>query len=1016
VIAVLLGMALAAGGEAFPDPSPATGWNAPWASPGLHDPAESRAVATDSVRPLTDSVTFPRIRADIPGLPLEVRRFRDSDLDTVPHAAAASSIAPALADTASTLKITGEKTLRVGVGGEGGVAVDQTLRLDAAGELAPGVQVKAHLSDQQVPLGSEGSTEALRELDEVYLQVKTKRWDMIVGDQDWSLADGATPGATRRLRGLSTGWEPSWQARATTGSPRAQWMRTTFTGVEGRQEGWILPGPEGRARAPVVPASERVSINGTKLQAGTDYTLRASEGVLDFLPRRRITSQDRIEVEWQAAVLDYQRSLTAAQGSSSDSSKHDGLRWEAWALRESDDPTRPLSFAANGEADSILRAAGSDPARAKRKDSTSIPLPRSQEDAGFRLGWSEGKRFDLGTEVRGTRINRNLASTMDPVIPGYAGAVDGSSRNGEALSQGGAGIVGTSLKLRKNDEGFQPISGRTLAGSAGNHSWNDEGGSTGGAAWETSGGLSWEAEQGLGVWTDGGQRQDSGALARRAEAKLGLQQGDRQILSDAAFARREESRRELDRWWTKETASWRLGWFVPRVATEGEDRQVGFQSEGISRQRWGSVLVGTAANGFDGRFASDLALQARQDQSDHGGIIPEPEDSLRSRGFRLESKWTDIPWTADGLLDGKLVEHKASASGQWVPDQTWLGETHVAAHPHPGLDGDARWTLSLSDFIPEIQVWDTVPPGTGTHKWDPVSHQVIVTDNGNLVAGGTRVDTTRPPIRSARRSLALEGTLEPGLVWTGLVGILADIGLHGRGEWEQADSSSTIQLLPDFDDAHLASSVEGRSALTGNAWWARSGHRLDISVERDWIVAGSTVYSPASTQRDLEWRSQYSFAFAQGHRIELPWKNHDRILSGQNLSRRETVNSLEPLVSLRVARPVDLRPSTLLAAGSGHDGNEMMTGSVVSPAFGVVVRLGRTGTARSEIRWAEASTTGPAGSNLTEGFLIGRTWRASSGLDWTIDKHFSASADWVLRIDPGQDPFQKASVEARAVF
>ena len=62
-------------------------------------------------------------------------------------------------------------------------------------------------------------------------------------------------------------------------------------------------------------------------------------------------------MEWQAAVLDYQRGLQAGTASSGDSIAR-GLRWEAWGVREADDPSNPLSFAASREADSVLRAAG----------------------------------------------------------------------------------------------------------------------------------------------------------------------------------------------------------------------------------------------------------------------------------------------------------------------------------------------------------------------------------------------------------------------------------------------------------------------------------------------------------------------------------------------------------------------------------------------------------------------------------------------------------------------------------
>ena len=977
-----------------------------------------RAVAWDSLA--ADAAMRPTAqqrRLDVPGLPMVVQRFDSADLEAVD--ATARRPGPSIArgsvqDTSSSLRVDGEKTIRVGVGGEGGVAVDQTLRLDATGEIAPGVEIRAHLSDQQVPLGSEGSTEALRELDEVYLQVKTRRWDLVAGDQDWSLPDGATPGTSRRIRGLSTGWNDGWTGRVTTGSPRARWMRMVFQGTEGRQEGWILPGPEGRMRAPVVPGSERVRIGGTLLKPGTDYVLRVAEGVIDFLPRRRISGHDRIEIEWQAAVLDYQRGLDAVRIASS-AKPAPGLGWEAWALRERDDPTRALSFAPTSEDDSLLRLAGADASLAVRADTTSIPLPNGLDDVGFRLGWTGTPLLETNGEWRGTRRDRNLASGRDAVLLGSAGALRTSSRSGSYLSAGGPGTLGAALLLRANDANFHPVAGRSFAGQAGTRLWNDEGGDVVGAAWETSGGLSWEAEPGLGAWTTAGARADSLAEASRASLALGLRDGDRRILTENDVARRAEPRRKMDRWSSTNTLSWPIGALVPRLVAQGEDRQAPYLADGVARTRMLAGEVGSGSRGFDGRFTGDVAFTARREETDRGGSIQGLDDSARSRGARAEVEWIDDPVSADAIVDAKLVERKSSA-GEWIPDQTWLGESRVATRLVPGITTDARWLLSMSDFLPEIATWDTVPPGTGTHRWDSVSRQVVRADDGNLVSGGTRIDTSRAAVRSARRSLSLEATIEPGLVFEDLEGILADIGLVLRGDWEEADSSGSMRLIPHWTDEDLSRAVEARSSLESALWWTRGAHRLDLSARRDLSVAGASLYSTAALQRELEWRGGYTWTSDAGHRMELPVRQRDRVLSGQDLSRREILRAFDPALIVRVARLVDLLPSALLAVGSGHDGKENLEASVVSPALGVLVRLGRSGTARSEVRWARASTLGPTGSSLSEGFLDGRTWRASAGLEWKIDSHFSAGADWVLRMDPGREAFQKASAEARAVF
>ena len=56
------------------------------------------------------------------------------------------------------------------------------------------------------------------------------------------------------------------------------------------------------------------------------------------------------------------------------------------------------------------------------------------------------------------------------------------------------------------------------------------------------------------------------------------------------------------------------------------------------------------------------------------------------------------------------------------------------------------------------------------------------------------------------------------------------------------------------------------------------------------------------------------------------------------------------------------------------------------------------------------------GSQLTDDYPAGTTWRATAGLDWSWKDHVQAHADWTLRLQPNQAPFQKLSLDARANF
>jgi len=155
-------------------------------------------------------------------LPMEVHRWTMAELeDTSIHGLVPGPSAPGAKDT-SKLHIEGSKTISVGVGGSGGVALDQSLLLTADGDLAPGIHLKAKISDGNLPLSSQGSSAPLRDVDELWLEVFTDHWDTRLGDQDWITTPGLGAGYQLRVRGWSGTWNPDGgQAKVMIGGPQA---------------------------------------------------------------------------------------------------------------------------------------------------------------------------------------------------------------------------------------------------------------------------------------------------------------------------------------------------------------------------------------------------------------------------------------------------------------------------------------------------------------------------------------------------------------------------------------------------------------------------------------------------------------------------------------------------------------------------------------------------------------------------------------------------------------------------
>ncbi|MEM6287140.1 MAG: hypothetical protein AAF845_08275 [Bacteroidota bacterium] len=238
--------------------------------------------------------------------------------DTTQRRPEAVAVAPGRAPPAITT--TGSITRGVVAGNNRDVSVTSGLRLSLAGEVAPGVTLRAALTDENTPILPEGSTQQLSDLDRVFVEVEGPGVTARLGDVDLVLPGTAFAPLARQVQGASVeaavpasgafaGGTVFGSASATEGRFRSQ----DLVAVEGVQGPYRLEGDAGEAFVVVVPGSERVFLDGRRLTRGeaADYTVDYGTGEITFTPANLITAERRITVDFEFTAGGFARTLLA---------------------------------------------------------------------------------------------------------------------------------------------------------------------------------------------------------------------------------------------------------------------------------------------------------------------------------------------------------------------------------------------------------------------------------------------------------------------------------------------------------------------------------------------------------------------------------------------------------------------------------------------------------------------------------------------------------------------------------
>ncbi len=226
-----------------------------------------------------------------------------------------------LLDNDTKVQTRGSFSRAISFGNRQDLVLNSAFNLQLNGELGNGIEVAAAITDENLPVQPEGTTQQLREFDRIFIQLRKDRSQLTAGDYELRNPDGYFMRYYKKLEGATfttvSGGEAEgdgeWANSASIAVTRGQFVRQNITPGEGNQGPYKLTGSGEQRFLIVLAGTERVYLDGFLLQRGLDgdYVIDYNLAELTFTTRRMITRDSRITVEYEYADQRYLRTLTA---------------------------------------------------------------------------------------------------------------------------------------------------------------------------------------------------------------------------------------------------------------------------------------------------------------------------------------------------------------------------------------------------------------------------------------------------------------------------------------------------------------------------------------------------------------------------------------------------------------------------------------------------------------------------------------------------------------------------------
>lgn len=340
---------------------------------------------------------------------------------------------------------TGVISRGISAGNNQSVFVNSTLNLQLDGKLTDNITLTAVISDQNIPFQPEGNTQQIQQFDRVYVQLRTPKTALTVGDIVLSQRD---PYFLKYYRNVQGGKVSHVVKRDSTfesvsqvgiGISKGKFNTMQFAPdtkdflQEGVQGPYRLRGANNEAFITVIANSERVYFDGRLLTRGFDYdyVIDYNTAEITFTPYLLVTKYNRVRVDFEYTDRNYARTNLEA----SQTIKSPTTQFGFYYYSEKDNPNNPLLQELSPADQTYLSTIGDDLSQA---------FVSGADSMAFKAGTTLYKKIDVaGVAVYQYSVNPDSAlfqvkfSQLDQGLGSYV--LDNSTANARVFKYVGAG-------------------------------------------------------------------------------------------------------------------------------------------------------------------------------------------------------------------------------------------------------------------------------------------------------------------------------------------------------------------------------------------------------------------------------------------------------------------------------------------------------------------------------------------------------------------------------------------------